>query len=66
MMQFIDCLLKKLLNISCFILSIAVTILMVTEIAARHFFEHAFRGLPEIYLLLVMWLYMLGNRPGWR
>jgi TRAP-type C4-dicarboxylate transport system permease small subunit len=55
-----DIILKKLLNASCFILSIAVTILMVIEIAARFLFEHAFRGLPEIYLLLVMWLYMLG------
>lgn len=52
--------LKYILNGSCFILSISVTILMVTEIAARYLFEHAFRGLPEIYLLLVMWLYMLG------
>lgn len=59
-MEFIDSIIKKILNVSCFVLSIAVTILMVTEIAARHLFEHAFRGLPEIYLLLVMWLYMLG------
>ena len=59
-MIIIDNILKNLLNVSCFILSIAVTILMVTEIVARHLFEHGFRGLPEIYLLLVMWLYMLG------
>lgn len=59
-MEFIDSIIKKILNVSCFVLSIAVTILMVTEIVARHLFEHAFRGLPEIYLLLVMWLYMLG------
>ncbi len=59
-MKTMEWLLRNLLNISCFVLSIAVTILMVTEIAARHFFEHAFRGLPEIYLLLVMWLYMIG------
>lgn len=44
----------------CIFLSIAVAVLMVTEIVARYFFTHAFRGLPEIYLLLVMWLYMLG------
>lgn len=56
----IDNILKKLLNVSCFILSISVTVLMVTEIVARYLFTYAFRGLPEIYLLLVMWLYMLG------
>lgn len=56
----IDQVLKILLNVACFILGIAVTLLMVIEIGARHLFEHAFRGLPEIYLLLVMWLYMLG------
>ena len=59
-METMDLILKRLLNFLCFILSISVTILMITEIAARHLFEHAFRGLPEIYLLLVMWLYMLG------
>jgi TRAP-type C4-dicarboxylate transport system permease small subunit len=42
------------------ILSISVAVLMVTEVAGRYLFTHAFRGLPEIYLLLVMWLYMLG------
>lgn len=59
-MKTIDTLLKKILGGACVILSISVTVLMITEIAARHLFEHAFRGLPEIYLLLVMWLYMLG------
>ena len=59
-MIIIDNILKNLLNVSGFILSIAVTILMVTEIVGRHLFAHGFRGLPEIYLLLVMWLYMLG------
>ena len=59
-MKTIDIMLKKLLGMACFILSISVTVLMVAEIVARHLFEHAFRGLPEIYLLLVMWLYMLG------
>lgn len=59
-MGMIDKVLRKLLHVSCFILSVSVTILMVAEIAARHLFEHGFRGLPEIYLLLVMWLYMLG------
>jgi TRAP-type transport system small permease protein len=56
----IDIFFKKLLHVSCFFLSIAVTVLMVTEITARYLFVHAFRGLPEIYLLLVLWLYMLG------
>lgn len=56
----IDVWLKNGLRAACCILSIGVTLLMVTEIAARHLFAHAFRGLPEIYLLLVMWLYMLG------
>jgi TRAP-type transport system small permease protein len=51
---------RRILRFACVVLSISVTVLMVTEIVARHFFEHAFRGLPEIYLLLVMWLYMLG------
>lgn len=51
---------RKTLRVVCVFLSIAVSVLMVTEIAARYFFTHAFRGLPEIYLLLVMWLYMLG------
>jgi TRAP-type C4-dicarboxylate transport system permease small subunit len=59
-MKSIESFFKKILNAACFLLSISVTILMVTEIVARHMFEHAFRGLPEIYLLLVMWLYMLG------
>lgn len=59
-MKTIDVFLKKALKAACFILSVSVTVLMITEIAARHLFEHAFRGLPEIYLILVMWLYMLG------
>lgn len=59
-MSVIDTLMKKILNTACVLLSISVTLLMIAEISARHLFEHAFRGLPEIYLLLVMWLYMLG------
>ena len=51
---------RQVLRILCIFLSIAVAVSMVTEIIARYFFTHAFRGLPEIYLLLVMWLYMLG------
>jgi TRAP-type C4-dicarboxylate transport system permease small subunit len=56
----LDMRVRRTLRVLCIILSIAVTVLMVAEIAARYFFTHAFRGLPEIYLLLVMWLYMLG------
>jgi len=59
-MPVIDTLMKKLLKTACVVLSISVALLMIAEISARHLFEHAFRGLPEIYLLLVMWLYMLG------
>ena len=51
---------RQTLRVVCIFLSVAVAVLMVTEIVARYFFTHAFRGLPEIYLLLVMWLYMLG------
>jgi TRAP-type C4-dicarboxylate transport system permease small subunit len=51
---------RKTMRVICIFLSIAVTVLMFTEIVARYFFSHAFRGLPEIYLLLVMWLYMIG------
>ena len=51
---------RQVLRVVCVLLSIAVAVLMVAEISARHLFTHAFRGLPEIYLLLAMWLYMLG------
>jgi len=51
---------RQTLRVVCVVLSIAVAVLMVTEITARYFFTHSFRGLPEIYLLLAMWLYMLG------
>jgi TRAP-type C4-dicarboxylate transport system permease small subunit len=56
----LDKMTRKVLRAVCVFLSIAVALLMITEIVARYFFSHAFRGLPEIYLLLVMWLYMLG------
>ncbi len=53
--------LKNFLNVSCVLLSIAVTLLMVTEIVLRYVLNSSLRGLPEIYLLLVMWLYMLST-----
>lgn len=56
----LDKMTRKALRVVCVFLSIVVALLMITEIIARYFFSHAFRGLPEIYLLLVMWLYMLG------
>lgn len=60
MLHRLDSLLRRSVRLSCFALSIVVTILMVIEIVARQLFEQSFRGLPEIYLILVMWLYMLG------
>ncbi len=51
---------RRGLNVVCVILSVAVAVLMVTEVVGRYLFTRAFRGLPEIYLMLVMWLYMLG------
>ena len=56
----IDKILKNLLKNICVILSITVALLMFIEVVARYVFTHAFRGLPEIYLLLVMWQYMIG------
>ena len=53
--------LRKFLNVSCVLLNITVTLLMVTEIVLRYVLNSSLRGLPEIYLLLVMWLYMLST-----
>lgn len=53
--------LRKFLHVSCVFLNIAVTLLMVTEIVLRYVLNSSLRGLPEIYLLLVMWLYMLST-----
>ena len=51
---------RTTLQVISVILNISVAILMVIEIIARYFFSHGFRGLPEIYLMLAMWLYMIG------
>lgn len=57
----LDSSLRRFLNVSCVFLNIAVTLLMVTEIVLRYVLNSSLRGLPEIYLLLVMWLYMLST-----
>ena len=56
-----DTSLRRFLNVGCVLLNIAVTVLMVTEIVLRYVLNSSLRGLPEIYLLLVMWLYMLST-----
>ncbi len=58
--DFIGLKMKSLLNGICIFLMIGVTILMLIEVVSRYIFSHSFQSLPEIYLILVMWLYMLG------
>ena len=57
---FISSKIKLLLNGICIFLLVSVTILMLIEVVSRYIFSHSFQSLPEIYLILVMWLYMLG------